>query len=348
MRGGARESILREGGADRGIAVNYTGFNRHTRRDHYGKMADSEVRTSTLQPFAAGDVFVGATLLNDPDDDHAGLGRILQYDAELNLRGQLWVTGTTHLVYGLSISPQGEIWAFDPWAWLAIRVNANAQQLPNRRFASRALSKVHFAADGSLWFTESLGGDNQPEPLTTRHRPLPGHDTLLGEAGLYHYTPDGELLGEFHPEFHGGMSGSMAITHSVLAPDGHTLIYASETGPRLMRFDLDSGEQLDDLQHFPDGRGQMFFDLALTATAQLLVCRGDRVEVLDLDGKLQRNYPLEGFGWSVIGTATPGAAFVANWFSGEVVRLDLATGDVTASVSIAPKCIAGLAQYSPA
>ena len=308
-------------------------------------MVDGRERASTLQPFAPGDVFVGATLLNDPDDDHAGLGRIFQYDANLNLRGQLWVTGTTHLVYGLTFSPQGELWAFDPWAWITVRVNANAQQLPNRRFASRAFSMVHFAADGSLWFTESLGGDHQPEPLTTRHRPLPGHDQLLGEAGLYHYTPEGELLGQFHPEFHGGMSGSMAITHSVLAPDGHTLIYVSETGPRLMRFDLERGVQLPDLQRYPDGQREMYFDLALTEHEELLICRGDRVEALDLDGRLQRRYPLEGFGWSVIATATPGAAYVANWFSGEVVRLELTTGKLTAAVTIAPKCIAGLAQY---
>ena len=39
---------------------------------------------STLQPFGPGDVFAGATLLNDPDDDHAGRGRIIQYDAGLN------------------------------------------------------------------------------------------------------------------------------------------------------------------------------------------------------------------------------------------------------------------------
>ncbi len=42
-----------------------------------------------LQAFAKGDVFVGATQLNNPDDDHAGRGRILQYDADLNLKGVL-------------------------------------------------------------------------------------------------------------------------------------------------------------------------------------------------------------------------------------------------------------------
>jgi len=299
---------------------------------------------STLQPFASGDVFVGATFLNDPKDDHAGLGRILQFDADLNPRGALWVEGTTHLVYGLTFSPTGELWAFDPWSWLTIRVDKNGQQRPNRRFAERAFSMVHFTSDGNLWFTESLGGDHQPEPLTTRHRPLPGHDNLLGEGGLYCYSPEGKLLQSWHPDYHGGMSGSMALTHSVLATDQRTLIYVSETGPRLMRFDLQTGEQLPDLLNFPDGQREMFFDLITDTDQRLLVCRGDRVDQLDETGQDQRSYPLEGFGWSVIGTATPEFAYVANWFTGEVVRLDLDSGAVTARVSIAPKCIAGLAQ----
>ena len=42
---------------------------------------------STMQPFAKSDVFVGATLLNNPQDDHDGLGRIIQYDAELIEKG---------------------------------------------------------------------------------------------------------------------------------------------------------------------------------------------------------------------------------------------------------------------
>ena len=62
------------------------------------------VPVSTLQTFAPGDVFVGATLLNSTTDDHAGLGRILQFDADLNEKGVLWVEGTTHLVYGLTLA----------------------------------------------------------------------------------------------------------------------------------------------------------------------------------------------------------------------------------------------------
>jgi hypothetical protein len=34
------------------------------------------VLENTMQPFAPGDIFLGRTLLNDPGDDHAGLGRM--------------------------------------------------------------------------------------------------------------------------------------------------------------------------------------------------------------------------------------------------------------------------------
>ena len=42
-----------------------------------------------MQPFAKGDIFLGCTLLNVPDDDHAGEGRIWQYDKEMNFKGEL-------------------------------------------------------------------------------------------------------------------------------------------------------------------------------------------------------------------------------------------------------------------
>lgn len=31
-------------------------------------------KTSTLKPFVTGDIFLGNTYLNDPDDDHRGGG----------------------------------------------------------------------------------------------------------------------------------------------------------------------------------------------------------------------------------------------------------------------------------
>jgi hypothetical protein len=44
----------------------------------------STIKASTMKPFAAGDIFLGCTyLMNVPGDDHAGEGRILQFDRNL-------------------------------------------------------------------------------------------------------------------------------------------------------------------------------------------------------------------------------------------------------------------------
>ena len=304
---------------------------------------------ATLKPFAPGDVLVGATLLDNPKDDHAGQGRIIQFDADLNAKGVLWLTGTTHLVYGLGFAPDGTLWAQDPWAWTTVRVSPDGQQLLNLQFDHRAFSKVHFMADGTLLFTEMLDGDHQPEPLTTRHRPLPGHRRHLGDGDLWRYTPDGELVEMLEPEVHGGMSGSMGVTHSVLSPDQSRLFYVSETGPRLMQFDLVNGRQLPDLRSGTEGdRTMMHFDLSMTPEGVLMVCMGNRIDALAQDGVWLRSYPLPGFGWSIIDASSGAHAYTGNWFRGEVVKLDLASGEIVARRMIAPKCMAGIAQYRPA
>ena len=61
---------------------------------------------STIKPFAKGDILVGVTLLNRADDDHAGDGRIIQYDSDLNEKGVLWTSGTSHLIAGLRFGPR--------------------------------------------------------------------------------------------------------------------------------------------------------------------------------------------------------------------------------------------------
>ena len=97
------------------------------------------------------------------------------------------------------------------------------------------------------------------------------------------------------------MTGSMAVTHSVLSPDQSRLIYVSETGTRLMQFDLVNGRQLPDLRRGEDGdRTMMHFDLSLTPDGVLMVCMGNRVDALTPDGVLLRSYALPGFGWSII------------------------------------------------
>jgi outer membrane protein assembly factor BamB len=312
--------------------------------------AAQETRVSTMKPFAKGDVFVGATLLNNPNDDHAGAGRIIQYDANLQERGVLWVTGTTHLVGGLSFAPDGTLWAFDNLGWFVLTVGRDGRQKWTKRLLDRAIGKVQFLANGHLLFTEYFRGDAQPQTLTTRYKTLPDHPGQVGVGQIYEFDADLKQVRTFTPDVHGGMSRSMAITHAVLGSDGKTLIYTSETGPRLMRFDVSVGMQMPDLKTLPPSQGgppAMFLDVARTGSKVLLPL-GNKLGVIDEQtGADLANFPLPGFGWAVVTPSHDGAfAYVANWFTGDIAKVSLADGAVSAQTKISPKCISGIAQFA--
>ena len=76
-----------------------------------------------LRPYAVGDVFVAATVLDNPADDHAGRGRILQFDANLQPKGELFLDATTHLVGGLKFDARGVLWAFDSHAFVVLNIH---------------------------------------------------------------------------------------------------------------------------------------------------------------------------------------------------------------------------------
>ena len=305
---------------------------------------------STLQPFARGDVFIGATLLNDPDDDHAGRGRILQFDADLNLKGVLWIEDTSHLVGGLTFAPDNTLWAFDSFAWLVVRVKPDGTLLPTKRFADRPFGSVQFLDNGHFVLIEYLKGSAQPERLTTRYPYLPDDPDSVGHGEIYQYDAGENLVRTFMPEVHGGVSGSMGATHTTLASDGRTLVYTSETGPRLMRFDLRAGAQLADLMTLPEAPPgappAMMFDVEHLKDDRFVLPLGTRVIVLAESGEEVASFPLEGFGWALVAPGLNGeTAYAANWFTGEVVRLALEDGDILARVTIAPKCLAGIVQF---
>jgi len=77
--------------------------------------------------WSAGDVFVAATELNNADDDHAGRGRILQYDADLKLKGTLYIEQTTHLVGGLKFDEEGVLWAFDSQGFRVLNLHRDGR-----------------------------------------------------------------------------------------------------------------------------------------------------------------------------------------------------------------------------
>ena len=305
---------------------------------------------STLQPFSPGDVFAGATLLNDPDDDHAGRGRIIQYDAGLNEKGVLWIDDSTHLVGGLKFDPDGVLWAFDSNAHLVIRVGADGQRLPHVEFAERSFSNVNFGPEGQIYLSEHLVGSESRLPLQTVLARMPGSDRF-GDGHVFEYTADGKLVAEHATETHGGMGGFLGVTHSTLAPDGRTLVYVSETGKRIMRFDLQASRQQPDVLNLPEEeRAAMCFAVAYSRDGALLHMRGNSVEVLSEQGERLREVPIPGFGWATMCVSADGEHVLGgNFFTGEVMRMSLESGEITARASVGvERSLAGIAEFSGA
>jgi hypothetical protein len=309
---------------------------------------------AALQPFVSGDVFVAATVLDNPADDHAGRGRILQLGSDLAPKGELSLPQTTHLVGGLRFDARGVLWAFDSQEFLVLNIHRDGR-IELRDFPKRAFSHVNFLRDGSLLLGEHVVGDSiKPEiqaRMHTRIAHMPG-TARFGDGHVFRFSADGRLLKEYATATHGGMGGFLGVTMSAVSPDESTLVYCSETGPRLMRYDLAGDRQLPDLQSFappfPPGPPPMFFAMAYATDGTLYVLRGSAIHVVDAQGTSLRLLPLEGFGWALITLQADGRhALVSNFFTGEVARIDLTTGEKTASFQTGcAKSVAGVAEYA--
>jgi sugar lactone lactonase YvrE len=307
---------------------------------------------STLQPFAPGDVFVGSTVLDGAGDDHAGRGRILQYDAQLRKKGVLWLAETTHLVGGLEFDRQGRLWAFDSQDFVVLTITGDGRVTP-RDFGKRPFSNVNFASDGTLYMAEHVCGSHIKAEIQarmgTRLAKMPGTDRF-GDGHVWHFTADGRLLRELPTQVHGGVGGFMGVTMSALSPDETTLVYVSETGPRLMRYDLESERQLPDLQCLPEGEREMFFAMDYGPQGRLYVSRGNRIDLVDSAGRTRVSYPLDGHGWATLKAAADGRhLYIGNFFSGQLAKLELESGEIVAGADTGvERSLAGIAEYQPA
>ena len=92
----------------------------------------------------------------------------------------------------------------------------------------------------------------------------------------------------------------------------------------------------------------MFFGMDYSPDGALYVLRGGTIHVVDeKSGATTRQIPLQGFGWAVLDLARDGRyAFVASFFTGEVAKVDLATGQKLGSIQTgAVKALAGVVEY---
>jgi len=306
-------------------------------------------RVDTLKAFTRGDVFVAATVMNVPEDDHAGAGRILQYDENLQFKGELWLKGTAHKVGGLTFGPDGTLWAMSQLTPAVVEIAPEGRQRPYRKWSERKLSSVTFAPDGTLLFGEHMLGKVTGHPsVTTRFSRLPGRD-VIGDGHVFRYTRQGKLLKEYATAAHGGMFGFLGVTSTVLAEDGRRLIYVSETGNVIRQYDLANDRQLPDLALFEnDPSMPMVVVMNRRPDGELLVSNAAGFARIDPEtGKVNRVYTLPGKGWAAVNSSTDGRfAYVGNFWTGELAKVRLEDGAIVARTNVGQKeSLSGVAQF---
>jgi sugar lactone lactonase YvrE len=307
---------------------------------------------NTIQPFAPGDIFLGCTYLNDPTDDHAGLGRILQYDAGFKPKGVLWTEGHRHLVMGLNFDRDGMLWGFDIHTQAVLRVDRYGRQLPTEHLLGRAFGSAAFAADGSIYLGETLKGSKPYWGSLMKY--IPGTNRI-GDGHVFKFDRNLKLLDEYPTETATELSGFKGVTHLALHPSGKYIAYTTETGKRLMRYDVVNRAQMPDLARIEGGDlydRNWFIALAYLQDGRLLVTRGDTVDLYAEDGKLLRNYSLKQFGYGFAQVAAchdQRHALASNIFTGAACKFSLETGEVVAQVQTdhggQRRSLAGIAEF---
>lgn len=323
-------------------------------------------RVSTMQPFAPGDVFIGCTLLNDPDDDHAGEGRIRQYDKNLQIKGELWTQGGHHYVGGLEFDQNGLLWAFNDHSVIHVDPRTG-HQLPLADFPPRSFYSASFANDGSIYLGEHENAEDPPPGLEryTTIKFVRTPDTgVFGCGNIYKFNSDWHFEKEFEVENEPEFLGFKGVTHSTLHPSGKFVTYTTETGKRILRYDVVNDQQMSDLIVYgvgdytagdvsKEGRAkssEVVIAVKYLADGNLLVTHRTSMDMINEAGDIVRQYPFEGTGWSNIALCHDVRhVLVSSIWEGIFIKVNLETGEIVDKVDTgfkAPnRCVAGIAVY---
>ena len=311
--------------------------------------AADAAHVSTATPFKKGDIIVAGTVMDNPNDDHAGTGRLLQYDADLKLKGVLWIKSTNHKLSGLTFGPDGTLYSFAPLEHAVVEVDPKAKERPLFSFGDRAFSNITFPKDGTILLGEHLVGTKTESQYVSTKLPLMKGSNKVGDGHIYRYGKDRKPIGEYATDVHGGMEGYHGVTSTVLTDNDTRMIYISETGNRIMQYDLAAKKQLPDLVVFKDNP-DVHFTLWLTkmADGSLLLVTGANFCVLDAKtGAIKRVYPMESFGWAAASVSIDGGYILSgNFMDGDVAKIRLSDGAIVAKANIGEKrSLSGIAQF---
>ncbi len=309
----------------------------------------ADARVSNATPFAKGDVIVAATVMDNPDDDHAGTGRLLQFDSDLKLKGTLWIKSTNHKLSGLTFGPDKTLYGFAPLNHAVVEVGPDAKERPLFTFADRAFSNISFPKDGTILLGEHLVGSKTESRYVSTKLPLIKGRTVVGDGHVYRFSKDRKQIEEYATDVHGGMEGYHGVTSLVLADNDTRAIYISETGNRILQYDLKNKKQLPDLAVFNDDpQVRMLLWMTRMNKDTLLAITGGSMVTIDQNtGKVLREFKMGSFGWAAATPSIDGQfILVGNFMDGDIAKVSVKDGSVVARNNIGEKrSLSGVAQF---
>lgn len=282
-------------------------------------------KPSTLKPFAPGDIFLGCTYVDNPDDDHMGEGRILQFDRNWVPKGTWYTTGTRYFIVGCKVAPDGTLWGFDCHDHITVRATPDGKELPPWD-SGRSFGSVNWDAEGNCYFGEYFIGKEIWKGTSAK---LLANGTL-GDGCIYKYSADLKLLKTFRTEYAPEPTRFKGVTHSTMHPSGEFITYTTETARRLMRYDVRADRQLPDLAAYLDADPydrtdkRWFIAVAYLSDGRLLCTDATGLAVYDEDGRMGQHIPLPGYGWAQVAPDVDERyALAANVWTGVAARIDL-------------------------
>jgi hypothetical protein len=287
---------------------------------------------NALAPFAPGDKFVTASLLDESARFPTGQGRIRQYGTDWQLKAEL-ETGHTGLISALVLDPAGCLHALDPQARAITTVAGDGKVVEQfQHLSSRAYGSMIALGGGEYLLGEHMVGE------------IPG---FSGEGKVFRVGFEGTVLTTYDTETNGGMGGFLGVTHMALSPDGQTLYHTSETGPHVYAHDLAANRRLGAVYTRQDPP-PLVFGLAMLATGQLMLACGSQLRRIDLASGAAQGVPLpEGRGWAVpiVREGNGEQLWALDFFGGQVACIDTASNAVLELHELGlAKCLTGIAE----
>lgn len=275
-----------------------------------------------------GDICIAATYQVGEVDIRRNSGdcRVLVYDRDMNLKGALW-TGETGLVLGLGYCQNSQtLYVSDASSRTLHRFSTTGELLsPFAAMQGMPFGPIATTSDGTIIVGEHLYGDAPP---------------FFGGGEIYCFDGKGALLAQHAAERDPGKFGFHGVTNMVLTDSDQTAIYISETGKRMMRYDLARGQQMPDLFSLTgksvgdEEEDMVTAGISLLADGNILLSHVYGAGVFSPAGEMLKAYDIPNTrGWAAVKASADGSAFfIANFFTGRLEKRDLNSGEIIKAV----------------